>query len=274
MKPKTLAQQRKQSLTPESPIGWPCVYSPRDWCSHLKWTCETWIHTWDLMGFPQRWRIFQPLFQIALSPLGCHAVYETQRDTVTTPPLPSLTWYYHNTIPMPQAACLEGCYANSFSDGIIKKTHVLRTSTDLLHGSPPESPVSPRLHAEADPHGPESKALCSQLLPAGFWQSKVPRDMGGGACIACPLTRHSGISRHRRPLSRPLPWVAPLSPSAPIWPSVPSPVLRAWAWQRLTLALSPGFCWVPLPSPSPISSTVRFLSLLLRGPSFSSGNPK
>ena len=188
MKPKTSAQQRKQSLTPETPTGWPCLYSPWDWCSHLKWICETCVYTWDLMGFPQRWKIFQPLFQIPLSLLGYHALYATQQYTVITPPHPSL-----NTI-------LSPCHKQSVWKAAMQTASGMGSLIRLMSSGPPltcstgpllSTPVSlcpgQALHPEADLHGLESKGLCFQLVPARFWQSEVPWDMGGGLVLHVPF---------------------------------------------------------------------------------------
>ena len=79
------------------------------------------------------------------------------------------------------------------------------------------------------------------MLPAGpSWVLTERSSMryGRGACTACPFSPPQASAGTTAPLPRPLPWVAPLSSSAPIWPSVPSLVLRAWAQQRVTPALS------------------------------------
>lgn len=79
------------------------------------------------------------------------------------------------------------------------------------------------------------------MLPAGpSWVLTERSSMryGRGACTACPFSPPQASAGTTAPLPRPLPWAAPLSSSAPIWPSVPSLVLRAWAQQGVTPALS------------------------------------
>lgn len=247
MKPKTSAQQREQSLTISN--------SPWDWCSHLKWICETCVYTWDLMGFPQRRKIFQPLFQIALSPLGYHTLYVTQQYTVITPPHPSL-----NII-------LSPCHKQSVWKAAMQTVSGMGSLRRLISSGPPltcstspllSPPISlhpgQALHPEADLHRLESKPLCFQLVPAGFWQNEVPWDMGGGLVLRVPSLP---LRLQQAPL--------PPSPGHSLgWPLCHPRLLSGHqslllffvpGHSRGWLLLSPGFCWFPLP----ISPTVRLL---------------